>query len=92
MNPRPWMARYERMNLKGVELPQLSEKMMRQAVERAKPWERFDLMDQYRATIPEEEQRQLFTEIKSTLEELELRRRTHKRRRTFVKPDLPRTM
>lgn len=92
LNPRPWLARYERMNLQGAELPPLPVKMQKQAIERAEPWKKYDLMDQYRATIPEEEQQVIFTEIQSTLEELEKRRKTQKRKRTFVKPDLPRTM
>lgn len=80
------------MNLQGAELPILNAKMQRQAIERAEPWKKYDLMDQYRSTIPEEEQREIYTEIQSTLDELEKRRKTQKRKRVFTKPDLPRIM
>jgi len=91
LNPRPWLGRHERGNYQGADVPPVTEKMQRQAIERAEPWRKYDLMDKYRATIPEEEQRELFNEIQGTLAELELKRKTHKRKRTFVKPELERT-
>ncbi|XP_047121426.1 39S ribosomal protein L19, mitochondrial [Schistocerca piceifrons] len=86
LKPRPWHDRWERKDLKGVESLDIPEKHIKRAAELATPWEKYDLMKQYRATIPEEEQREIFSEIQSELHKLEISRRRIKRTRTFVKP------
>lgn len=48
LKPRPWLERYERQNLKGVQALELAEKFFKRAEELATPWEKFDLMKQYR--------------------------------------------
>ena len=48
LKPRPWLARYERMNLKGVQDLGLREIFYERARARETPWEQFDLMKQYR--------------------------------------------
>lgn len=81
INPRPWLQRYERMALKGVELPELPEKFYIRAKQLEKPWEKYDLMDHYRKTIPEEEQKDIFNEICEELRSLELKHKIEKRKK-----------
>lgn len=88
MKLRPWTARWERQNLLGVaniaEL--ITPKIAAQAVARATPWEKYDLMKQYRASIPNEEQQEIYSEVYSQLNQLEMQRKKMKRKRAFVKP------
>ncbi|GLV33097.1 mitochondrial ribosomal protein L19 [Carabus blaptoides fortunei] len=86
LKPRPWLERWERKNLKGVQDLGLQERFYKRAEQLATPWEKYDLMKQYRATIPEEEQSEIFAEIYSKLHDLELQRKKMKRKRTFIKP------
>lgn len=48
LNPRPWLERWERQELKGVTEFVLDEKRIRKAKAAAKPWEKYDLMKTYR--------------------------------------------
>ncbi|XP_065354575.1 large ribosomal subunit protein bL19m [Calliphora vicina] len=88
LRPRPWLERWERQNLKGVANVDeyINEKNRRKALQHEKPWEKFDLMKQYRSTIPEDEQKEIFAEVYSQLHQMELQRKRNKRKRSFVKP------
>lgn len=88
LKPRPWAERWERQNLLGVANvdEHLTDKIRAQAIARQTPWERFDLMKEYRRTIPSEEQQEIYAEVYSQLHHLELQRRKLKRKRAFVKP------
>lgn len=88
LKPRPWVERWERQHLLGVEnsWDLITDKMKRQAEAREKPWEKYDLMKEYRASIPDEEQQQIYSEVYSQLHNLELQRKKIKRKRAFVKP------
>ncbi|XP_023301741.2 39S ribosomal protein L19, mitochondrial [Lucilia cuprina] len=88
LRPRPWLERWERQNLKGVSNidEYINEKNRRKALAHEKPWEKYDLMKQYRATIPEDEQKEIFAEVYSQLHQMELQRKKNKRKRSFVKP------
>lgn len=88
LKPRPWLERWERQNLQGVAniLEHCKEKHLRQAKLHVRPWVKFDLMKEYRASVPEEEQRRIFSEVYSEMHQLELSRKKQKRKRTFVKP------
>lgn len=86
LKPRPWVDRWERKNLKGVQDFDIPEKHIKRAKELATPWEKYDLMKQYMKTIPEEEQLDIFSEIQSQLHSLESQRKQLKRKRVFVKP------
>ncbi|XP_005190932.1 large ribosomal subunit protein bL19m [Musca domestica] len=88
LRPRPWLERWERQNLKGVSNidEYLTDKRRRTAKEHEKPWEKYDLMKQYRSTIPEEEQKEIYAEVYSQLHQMELQRKRNKRKRSFVKP------
>lgn len=48
LKPRPWLARWERKNLKGVQDLGLPDRFYKRAAELATPWEKYDLMKQYR--------------------------------------------
>ncbi|XP_055613721.1 39S ribosomal protein L19, mitochondrial [Uranotaenia lowii] len=88
LKPRPWYDRWERHNLQGVANvdEHTNEKKRLKAERLATPWEKYDLMKEYRRTIPEEEQKEIFAEVYSQLHQLELTRQKLKRKRTFVKP------
>lgn len=47
LKPKPWLERWERQNLQGVQDLGLPEKFYKRAAELAKPWEKYDLMKQY---------------------------------------------
>jgi len=70
LRPRPWLERYERQNLKGVEDLNLPQRFYDKAAKVAKPWEKYDLMLQYRKTIPAEEQEQIYSELHQNLDPL----------------------
>lgn len=92
LRPRPWTQKWERKELKGIENIEdlLYDKHRRKAQKAAKPWEKYDLMRQYRKTIPEEEQIQIFKEIQPKLNEIsEENKKKVKaiRRGAFTKPN-----
>ncbi|KAJ6635776.1 39S ribosomal protein L19, mitochondrial [Pseudolycoriella hygida] len=88
LKPRPWEQRWERKNFVGVSniLEIINEKMTKQMEDHKKPWEKYDLVMEYRKTIPEEEQQEIYAEVYSQLHELEIHRRKIKRSRSFIKP------
>lgn len=88
MKPRPWEQRWERKNLLGVSniVESITDKMKGQMEAQLKPWEKYDLVKEYRKTIPEEEQREIYAEVYSELHQMEIQRRKIRRSRTFVKP------
>lgn len=90
LKPRPWLERWERQNLKGVS--NVEEICPPRLVAKAKlsmytkPWEKYDLMKEYRKTIPDEEQQGIYAEVYNQLNTLHLQRKIQKRKRAFVKP------
>jgi len=86
LKPRPWLERWERKHLKGVQDLGLPQRFYDRAEELEKPWEKYDLMKEYMRTIPEEEQIEIFSEVQSELQKLEVQRKKMKRKRVFVKP------
>ncbi|XP_058062200.1 large ribosomal subunit protein bL19m [Anopheles bellator] len=88
LKPHPWYARWERHDLRGVANMEehTNERRRVNAARLATPWEKYDLMKEYRRSIPEEEQKEIFTEIYSTLHSQELAQKKMKRKRIFVKP------
>lgn len=67
MKPFPWFQKWEQQNLKGVEElePHLNwwRKKQKKLPQNYKPWEKYDLMKEYRKSISEEEQSQIFSDI-----------------------------
>ncbi|XP_011637360.1 39S ribosomal protein L19, mitochondrial [Pogonomyrmex barbatus] len=88
LNPRPWLEKWERQELKGLAdfTMELNERRIRKAKAAAKPWEKYDLMKTYRETIPEEDQNKIFSEVYTKLHEMEIVRRRQKHKRIFVRP------
>lgn len=90
LRPRPWMQRWERKNLKGVKQESIdmhiSDKMRAQKIAREEPWHQWDLMKDYRSTIPEEEQLEIYAEVYQKLKNLRQQQKVQERSRMFVKP------
>ncbi|CAH0677655.1 unnamed protein product [Spodoptera exigua] len=88
LKPRPWLERWERQELKGVANIEehLKEKDRVRRELRATPWEKYDLMKQYRKTIPVEDQNDIWAEVNHQLRQLQLTRKTTSRKRTFTTP------
>lgn len=47
LKPKPWLERWERQDLQGVQDLGLPEIFYKKAKEVAKPWEKYDLMKEY---------------------------------------------
>ena len=77
LNPRPWHQRWERCDLKGVEPFEVSQKLRDKAEKVKKPWEKFDLMKQYRETINDNESGDIMKEVYS--------KKVHEKSRTLPK-------
>ncbi|XP_059621411.1 large ribosomal subunit protein bL19m [Phlebotomus argentipes] len=88
LKPRPWLERWERQELKGIAniMEYLNPKRIRKWHARLEPWEKYDLMKQYRKTIPEEEQNAVYSEVYTELHQLELMRKKMKRKKVFHRP------
>jgi len=88
LKPRPWLERWERQDLKGISniYDYLNQKHIQKAERLAKPYEKYDLVQEYRRSIPDEEQKEIYAEVYQNLHQLELTRRKMKRKKTFVKP------
>lgn len=88
LKPRPWLERWERQELKGVANIEehLKEKDRVRRELRKTPWEKYDLMKEYRKTIPIEDQNDIWAEVNNQLNQLQLARRKMTRKRTFTAP------
>lgn len=89
LKPRPWLERWERQDLQGVENVNelLYDKHRRLAAKRATPWEKYDLMKEYRRSISEEEQRDIYSEIFTRIQLInEDNKKKIKARRSISKP------
>jgi large subunit ribosomal protein L19 len=90
MKPWPWFQKWERQELKGVEDLDKYLNLWRkqQKVKQASPWEKYDLMKEYRRTIPEEEQNQIFSEIFNRINKIneDHKQKAKLTRRTITKP------
>ncbi|KAK6170810.1 hypothetical protein SNE40_019114 [Patella caerulea] len=63
LNPRPWLERWERQDLQGVEDLKLEQRFYDKAAKVAKPWEKYDLMKWYRENTNEEERDSIMQEV-----------------------------
>ncbi|XP_068619664.1 large ribosomal subunit protein bL19m [Battus philenor] len=91
LKPRPWLERWERQELKGVSNIEehLKEKDRVRRELRKTPWEKYDLMKQYRKTIPVEDQSEIWGEVYNQLNQLRV-----SRKKTFKKHSIsaPKTL
>ncbi|KAM3961184.1 mitochondrial ribosomal protein L19 [Aphomia sociella] len=88
LKPKPWLERWERQELKGVSNIEehLKEKDKVRRELRKKPWEKYDLMLEYRKTIPIEEQNDIWSEVYNQLHQLQVTRKKLSRKRTYSTP------
>lgn len=87
LNDRPWILNYEKMDLIGAIVPTQIPKKEKRAenFKKMREWEKWDLMDEYRRQIPEEEQLKLFSEICGKLRDYEVMQKKEKRKKIFEK-------
>jgi len=98
LNPRPWLRRWEQMtgHIHGYELtdpwttPGKIRRQFRAFAENTAEWHsqtlQFDLMRDYRHTVPMEEQDKLWEEVGDKLEERDKQMRKVAAKRAFVRP------
>lgn len=89
MKAWPWFQKWERQDLKGVEDLDKYLNLWRkqQKVKHETPWEKYDLMKQYRKSISEEEQSKIFTEIFDRINKInDEHKNKSKLKRTISKP------
>lgn len=89
LKPRPWFAKWEQYDLRGIEnVEELSTiKQLKKAKKIATPWEKYDLMKEYRRSIPEEEQKDIFSEIFNRMKTInDENKKKLKTRRVITKP------
>jgi len=98
LNPRPWLRRWEQMtgHIHGYELtdpwttPGKIRRQARAFAENTAEWHsqtlQFDLMRDYRHTVPMEEQDKLWEEVGDKLEERDKQMRKVAAKRAFVRP------
>ncbi|CAG4960241.1 unnamed protein product [Colias eurytheme] len=88
LKPRPWLERWERQELKGVSNIEehLKEKDRVRRELRKTPWEKYDLMKQYRKTIPMEEQNEIWGEVYNQLQQMKVARKKIARKRVTTAP------
>ncbi|KAJ0172318.1 hypothetical protein K1T71_012291 [Dendrolimus kikuchii] len=88
LKPRPWLERWERQELKGISNIEeyLKEKDRVRRELRKTPWEKYDLMKDYRKTIPIEEQTEIWADVNHQIQQLHLNRKKSSRKRTFTSP------
>ena len=79
LGPRPWERRWEREDLKGVEDLGLPQRFYDRAREVSKPWEKHDLMKQYRESINEVETEEIMADVHKDMTELRKQRARIKR-------------
>ncbi|KAL8579564.1 hypothetical protein ACOMHN_025517 [Nucella lapillus] len=65
LKPRPWLERWERYDLKGVQDLELPERFYKRAQEVTKPWEKYDLMKHHRESVDEMEAESVMKEVYS---------------------------
>lgn len=65
LGPRPWEKKWDRQNVKGLqEINRFISKKEARRIERsAKPWEKYDIMKQYRESINEDETAEVMKEV-----------------------------
>ncbi|XP_013186038.1 large ribosomal subunit protein bL19m [Amyelois transitella] len=88
LKPKPWLERWERQDLKGVANIEeyLKEKDRKRREQHRKPWEKYDLMKEYRKTIPIEDQSNIWEEVYNQLQIIQSTQKKIARKRTFTTP------
>lgn len=74
LKPPPWHERWERQELKGATLTGLKQSRIDRAEELATPWEKYDLMKQYRKEINPIEVSQIMKEVYAEQKKIDSKR------------------
>lgn len=77
LNPPPWHERWERRELQGATM-YINEVRRRKAELRAKPWEKYDIVSQYRNSNNPEETKEVMDEVFTEFKKLERKKRGKK--------------
>jgi len=99
LNPKPWLRKWENLqtHLDGYSIPEDMfstpgplRRIQRTFAENSIAWHQqtleYDLMRDYRATVPEEEQEQIWEEVGERLEDRDKQMRKVAAKRAFVRP------
>merc|ERR1712004_55412 len=87
LGPRPWFARWERHNLKGVEKIDLPKRFFDRAKhpQIAQAWNQYDIMKKYRKTINPEDTKHIMDEVYDKMQEVNEVTRKRKVQQQFKK-------
>lgn len=86
LNPRPWNWRWERCNLQGAIVPQLRSDFYERAKKVSEPWRENDLMLEYRSSIAENDQQEVYADVHAHVQQRVIERQTARAQRVFVPP------
>ena len=71
LGPLPWHVRWERYEFKGLIVPPIVPQWRLDRIKHhKKPWEKYDLMKQYRGTINEVETDQIMGEVHAVMPDI----------------------
>ncbi|ESO89330.1 hypothetical protein LOTGIDRAFT_210367 [Lottia gigantea] len=85
LNPRPWLERWERQDLKGIQELNLPQKFYDRAeIHAEKPWQKHDLMKQYRSNINADDTEQVMKEVHQRKKAID-RENTRRRKEAIFK-------
>ncbi|KFM78856.1 39S ribosomal protein L19, mitochondrial, partial [Stegodyphus mimosarum] len=79
LKPPPWCKKWEQKNLKGVEDFEVDPVKLRRAKKTFTPWEKYDLMKEYRRCIPEEDQIDIWEDVEAHRQKYPVKRHLWKR-------------
>ena len=87
LGPYPWAARWEFFDLKGIEDVDslVPPGVWKRSLKAFKPWEKYDLMKQYRNTINEQEAESLMSRVYQKLSDTA---EEHTRKRLTIRKDM----
>ncbi|KAF8773842.1 39S ribosomal protein L19 like protein [Argiope bruennichi] len=90
LNPPPWFAKWEQRNLKGIEplgeLHWKRRRILRTKIQPMQVLDNYDLMKQYRRSIPEEDQQEIWEDVDKHKANFPARKQIWKRALQKAKP------
>ncbi|CAL1285505.1 unnamed protein product [Larinioides sclopetarius] len=90
LNPPPWFAKWEQRDLKGIEplgeLHWKSRRTLRTKIQPMQVLDKYDLMKQYRRSIPEEDQQEIWEDVDKHKTNFPARKQIWKRALQKAKP------
>ncbi|CAG0878585.1 unnamed protein product, partial [Darwinula stevensoni] len=96
LTARTWSQKWQYWNLKGVEPHTMQLEYWQKKkyiktqlsgnVPKLAPWHKYELMEEYRSSIPEEEQVEMYSEVLTELGDRLMKEGRTRRRRTLVRP------